>query len=106
MAVKFVCTDKGQHDRIWLRGGLGRRNSVDPFRGRVGRKRDHGAAVLQLQVKIRGERTPGGWLDPDKPGGVELLCPTCGRNPQISQQKLELLERAALTEVDISRLPF
>lgn len=103
--IKFFCEDKGQHRRVDLRDGFGDKD-VWRTRGRVGRKRDHGESILQMTDTLRGERTPGGWLDPAKPVGRELLCPTCGRNPQLSEEKLNLLKNAGYAEVDISLLPF
>jgi hypothetical protein len=103
--ITFFCEDKGQHRRVDCRNGFDDKD-VWRTRGRVGRKRDCGENVLQRTDRLRGERTPEGWLDQSKPVGRELLCPTCGRNPQLSQEKLNLLQAAGITEVDISRLPF
>lgn len=103
---KFYCTNRGEHRRIDLRDPMYLGKSKNPGKGAVGRKRDHGKVVLQYQVRLRGERTPEGYLDHDKPIGVELLCPKCGRNPRIAEQKLILLREAGLAEVDISSLPF
>lgn len=106
--IEFYCTDKGQHDRFSLWGAFGGRGqkSKDSNRGNRALKRDRDYGALHLQVRIRGERTPGGWLDPSKPGGRELNCPKCGRNPQLSEEKLNLLRSAGIAELDISRLPF
>lgn len=106
--IEFYCTNKGQHDLFRLRSAFGGRGQKykDSNRGNRALKRDRANGVLHLQVRIRGERMPEGWLDPSKPGGLELNCPKCGRNPQLSEEKLNLLRGAGITELDISRLPF
>lgn len=111
--IRFFCEDKGQHRRIWLddlfsreRGHRSKKKRKNQDRGVSGLKTDHGRAVLQLHRKFHGERTKDGWLDPTKQVGLELLCPRCGRNPQLSPEKIGLLESAGLAVVDISLLPF
>lgn len=104
--IEFFCEDKGRHRRIWLRTPFGGRNAKSPDTGSKARKLDHGIVTLRYQSRITGVRTPHGWLDQTKPTGRELLCPRCGRNPQLSAEKLDLLKAAGLAEVDISLLPF
>jgi hypothetical protein len=104
--IKFFCEGKAPtHRRVDLRDGFGDKD-VWRERGRVGRRRSHGEVILQRTSRLRGERDADGWLDHDKPVGRELLCPTCGRNPLLSEEKLNLLHSAGIAEVDISRLPF
>lgn len=100
--IKFFCDDKGQHTVVRLREWGGHRDpAVDPFRGRSGRRRKGGR--IEAQVHLQPLR-PGDFRKASE--GLELLCPTCGRNPQISEANLEKLRAAGIAEVDISRLPF
>lgn len=127
--VKFVCTDKGSHRSIEL-GQAGsyaknlssrRRNKSAkwrpqydqngewalnaPPRGEHGKRRLDGRAVLMPYVGLSRDKSI-----PILDRGYELLCPKCGRNPQISRARFEeamtALTAAGIAEVDISSLPF
>lgn len=102
MKVKFVCTNRARHRPIELRKSksLGAFWSEDGdwlggfSPGELGRQTVNGRTMMSPLMELRQD------------GGVELLCPKCGRNPQLSLEKLNVLRTAGITEVDISRLPF
>lgn len=126
--IRFVCTDKGSHRLILLgvTGYLGNLNTRErdprakwrpqyddsgewalnaPPRGEAGKRTMDGRSVLSAYVRLAD--------DPSVPildRGYELLCPKCGRNPQIGRARFEAalvaLKAAGITEVDISVLPF
>lgn len=127
--VKFVCTDKGTHRQVEL-GNVGSAGNLRAREASNAAKRPHwgedgewlggykpgetgtrirdGRPVMSPYVRVLRplELTEDGW----KEGSYELLCPKCGRNPQINGARLKsamaALNEAGIAEVDISSLPF
>lgn len=134
--ITFYCTDRGSHRRIEL-GHTTYGNVVWSRHSRKARPRpqydDQGKFIGNHVPGESGKRTLNGrtvlapyamvlrpilatqreiaerrLFDYDSPTGYQFLCPTCGRNPQISGKRFEAalkgLRAAGITEVDISRL--
>lgn len=138
--IRFYCTNKEQHRDVTLgvastiTGILHNREARNaperPFwgpdgewlggirPGELGKRIKDGRAVLSPYARLLRDdpgtryedNNDGTWTLHADGAGYALLCPKCGRNPQISGARwkaaIDGLKAAGFSEVDISSLPF